>query len=136
MKSTFPLLGIAMLVGCGPDIGPTNPDDQVKVLANELAKPSDLLPIKSGNAWTYTLRAVERNAKGETRQQNGTPTLKVTGIKDANFTIAFVDSNKVISELHMVSSELGVSQRGIKAPNGPARSFAPAIPLYQWPMKS
>ena len=135
MKATLPILGLAFLVGCGPDIGPTNPDEQVKVLSNELSKASDLLPVKSGNAWTYTMRAVERNAEGQTREYSGTPTLKVTGVNGKNSTIAFIESDKVVSELLLTSTDGGISQRGIKSPKA-TRSFAPPIPLYHWPMKA
>jgi hypothetical protein len=135
MKVTLPLLGLALVLGCGPDIGPTNPEDQVKVLSNPIDKPGDLLPMTTGNAWTYVLRASERNAQGQGAQGESNPTLKVTGQNGANTTIAFVLDNKLISELMLTSTKDGVSQRGIRAADGPERTYTPAIPLFHWPMK-
>lgn len=136
MKGTLLLLCFVVLLGCGPDVGPTNPEDKVKVLANEIDKPGDLLPLKSGNAWTYTVRSTAQNQQGASRQSSGNPTLKVIRVSGANSTIALIESNKVISELEFVSGANSVSQQSVKAMGGPRRPFSPAIPLFHWPMKA
>jgi hypothetical protein len=135
MKGTLPLLGLAIVLGCSPDTGPMNPEDQVKVLSNPIEKPADLMPMKSGNAWTYTLRATERNTSGQGRELAGNPTLKVTGQDGSKVTVAFVQENKLVSELLLTTNANGVVQRGIRAANGPTRTYTPAIPMYYWPMK-
>lgn len=135
MKGTLALFGLAIVVGCGPDVGPTNPEDQVKVLANELSKPADLLPLSSGNAWTYTLRSVVRNQQGQAQEATATPTLKVSGMNGEKATIAFVNENKLVSELNFLRTEHGIVQIGLKGAGQPSRSFTPALPLYHWPME-
>ena len=135
MKGTLALFGLAILVGCGPDVGPTRPEDQVKVLSNELGKPADLLPLSSGNAWTYTMRSVERNQEGQSRQSVATPTLKVSGMNGEKATVAFLNDKKLVSELNLMRTEHGVLQTGLKAAGKTGRSFVPALPLYHWPMK-
>jgi hypothetical protein len=135
MKGTLPLFGLLILAGCGPDVGPASPDDQVKVLANELGKPADLLPLNSGNAWTYTMRTVERNQQGQARQSNATPTLKVSGMNGDKATIAFLNEKKLVSEVSFTRTEHGVVQNGLKAAGQSGRTFSPPLPLYHWPMK-
>ena len=135
MKASLPLLAFALLLGCGPDIGPTNPEDRVEVLENELSSPRDLFPAKAGNAWTYSLRQVQRNAQGQSSESTATPTLKVTGVNGDNCTVAFVESNKTVSELMFTMSDSGLVQRGIRSPEGGTRAYTPPIHVYHWPMK-
>src|SRR5688572_21009841 len=135
MKASLPFLALAFVLGCGPDVGPTNPADRVEVLENELTSARDLLPVQTGNAWTYSLRSVEKNAQGQGRETTATPTLKVTGVNGDNSTVAFVESNKTISELLFTSTDNGVVQRGLKVPGSPSRTYTPAIPIFHWPME-
>ena len=135
MKSSLPLLAFAFVVGCGPDVGPTNPEDRVEVLENELASAKDLFPAETGNAWTYTLRQTERNAEGQGGQTTGTPTLKVTGVNGDKVTVAFVESDKTVSELLFTVTEEGLVQRGIRSAGSPERTYNPPIPVYRWPME-
>ena len=135
MKATLPLFALALAFGCSPDIGPTDPSEQVKVIENKIDKPADLLPMKSGNAWTYSLRSTDRNPQGQSRQSSGTPTLKVTKTSGADSTLSFVQDNKVMSELVINMTSSGAVQKSLKGAKGDSKRFNPGLPLYHWPMK-
>jgi hypothetical protein len=129
------LVCLAAIAGCGPDIAPTPPEEQVKVLANALERPNDLLPLQSGNAWTYKFQTTERNKQGQARQASGSPTMKVTKVEGGVATLVYLNENKVVSEIGIKNSPTGATQTHIKGGTGATRPYSPPLPLYHWPMK-
>jgi len=124
----------AVTFGCSPDVAPNDPATAVKVTANSLEKPTDLLPLTSGNAWTYDVNTSLRTKEG-TQSGTQTPTLKVTGRKGQKATVAFITDNKVRSTIVFQESASGVSQVSVGTVGKPASTFSPPTPMFQWPMK-
>jgi len=124
----------AFVVGCSPDVVPNDPATQVKVTTNTLEKPTDLMPLASGNAWTYDATTTERTETG-TNSGTQTPTLKVTGRKGQRATVAFIVDNKVVSNLVFQESAKGVAQVSVGAVGKSPNTFSPPSPMFQWPMK-
>lgn len=130
----FLLVVCAMAIGCSPDVTPNDPAKKVEVTSNTLEKPSDLLPLKVGNAWTYEVTMTLRTKEG-TQSGSQTPTLKVTGLKGDRATLAFLVDNKVTSNVVLEKSDKGVAQVSVAPAGKPASSFSPPTPMFQWPMK-
>ncbi|MDQ2986068.1 MAG: hypothetical protein M3R13_05035 [Armatimonadota bacterium] len=120
--------------GCSPDVA-VNTSKEVKVLANQIEKPLDLMPLTTGSAWTYEVRQTIRNNQGQTGSGEVQSTLKVTGRKGRATTVAVIQDNKVRSTITFAETDKGISQSHIKDSAGAVRSFDPPIPTFQWPMK-
>lgn len=132
---TLAIAACTVVMGCSPDVTPNDPATQVKVTTNTLDKPTDLLPLSSGNAWTYDVNTTLKTKEG-TQAGTQTPTLKVTGRSGKNATVALITDNKVRSTLVFQESTTGVSQVSVGAEGKPPSKFTPPTPMFQWPMKA
>lgn len=128
------IAGCAVVIGCSPDVAPNDPATAVKVTTNSLEKPTDLLPLTTGNAWTYDVNTTFTSKEG-TQSATQAPTLKVTGRNGQKATVAFITDNEVRSNLVFHVSANGVSQVSVGNVGKPANTFSPPTPMFQWPMK-
>jgi hypothetical protein len=129
------MLAAAILVGCSPDVGPTDPNSKVNVTKNKVDKVSDLWPLQSGNAWTYEARQTVRTTDGRSGGTTQTPTLKVVSKNGSTATIGFIRENKLVSKLTVLETPKGITQKSIQGSKGPEQTFDPPTPLFEWPMK-
>lgn len=125
------------VAGCGPSGQPGGGAAKTKVLANTASGPSDLLPLSTGNAWTYTVLQTVSDARGRQKSGQSETTLKVDSVKDIpggkSAEIGVYAKDKRTSSVGFDVTDKGIFQSFLNAKQNVP--FKPPMPLMPWPLQ-